>query len=278
MTPVDDRLRLRALPGPTPPTSVPAARVVLGVEPDRSRAVARPRFVVDGVPPVADQPRVCVVDRLDRSHGGDRGDALVRAVAMARDGLDVLVVGERPRSLDDGEAVVPGFSAAAASGRLRWTTSFSAAVGFGDVHVVPVPSSPSGADDHRAVRSTVSGLVARATRRTLVVCCSDEPAAAAGTLDLVVEGVPLRADVEVAWVADPGVRTDRGRTAGLTFGVGSPWAEAQLRALYRRRLDAGTIVTVVRVPPTELPEDGTWSGLRVDAHADGLADALMQSA
>lgn len=267
MISVDDRSRLRAL----------TDQVLSAPTPTSTPPVVPHRFVVHGFPPVADVPRISVVD----GPGG-----LVRAVSMARDGLDVLVVGDRPASVEGGEAIAPGYTAATSSGRLRWTTSLEAAIAFADVHFVTVPAQTAGTeqtagtaqttgtDRAAAFRAAVLGLVSRATRRTLVVGCSTGPVGSAAALAEVVRAAaPVLSDVELAWVPDARVENpDGARADGLTFGVGSPWAEAQLRAVYRRRLDEGTPVVVTDLGTIELAAAVGWRTFR-----DGT-NALMRTA
>lgn len=264
MIPVDDRLRLRAFAGRAHPLPVPAPP---GPDPVGSPAIhprgtAPGRLVVDGLPPVAAQPRIAVVD----GPGG-----LARAVALAADGLEVLVVGDRAD-----EQAVPGLAAATTSGRLRWTRSFEDAIAFADVHFVtaggasvdgetPVGGSAATAT---ALRSAVLGLVARATRRTLVVGCPPVPVGTAAELATVVRNAaPVLSGVELAWVPDAGVLDRAGRADGLTFGVGSRWAEAQLRAVFRRRLDAGTPVVVTDLETIELAAAVGWRAFRDGTNA-----------
>lgn len=227
------------------------------------------RLVVEGLAPVAAHPRISVVDGPG---------ALARAVALAADGLEVLVIGDRPEPLDPRASDVVGFAAAAASGRLRWTHSLEQAIAFADVHFVTAGGTTvtggaraggvAAAAVAAELRSTVLDLVARATRRTLVVGCSAVPVGTAADLaSMVSTAAPVRSGVELAWVPEATAVDRAGRADGLTFGVGSRWAEAQLRAVFRRRLDAGTPVVVTDLETVELAAAVGWRAFQDGTNA-----------
>ncbi|MFC5750343.1 UDP-glucose dehydrogenase family protein [Actinomadura rugatobispora] len=146
------------------------------------------------------------------------------------------------------------------SGRLRFTTSFEEAGGFGDVHFVCVgtPQMPgSDACDLTYVDAAVRGLAPYLDRRTLVVGKSTVPVGTAARLtSLVQELAPAGTDVELAWnpeflregfAVDDTMRPDR-----LVFGVASDWADERLRAAFKPILDQGTPVIRTDLATAEL--------------------------
>lgn len=147
------------------------------------------------------------------------------------------------------------------SGRLRFGTDFAEAGAFGDVHFLCV-GTPQAADSHAAdvtyVHAAVRELAVHLHRRALVVGKSTVPVGTAAVLtDLLRQLAPAGSSVELAWnpeflregfAIDDTMRPDR-----MVFGVGSEWAEAQLRAAFAPVLEAhGTPVLVCDLPTAEL--------------------------
>jgi UDPglucose 6-dehydrogenase len=167
------------------------------------------------------------------------------AICMAVLGFEVLGVDVdegKIRKLAAGEVPFfePGLpellTKALESGRLRFTTSFEEAGGFGDVHFLCVgtPQMPgSDACDLTYVDAAVRGLAPHLDRRTLVVGKSTVPVGTAARLtSLVHELAPAGTEVELAWnpeflregfAVDDTMRPDR-----LVFGVASDWADERL--------------------------------------------------
>jgi UDPglucose 6-dehydrogenase len=147
------------------------------------------------------------------------------------------------------------------SGRLRFTTDFAEAGAFGDVHFICV-GTPQKKGSHAAdltyVNAAVSELARHLHRRALVVGKSTVPVGTAAAISLLVrETAPAGDEVEVAWnpeflregfAIDDTMKPDR-----LVFGVGSPWAEQQLRAAFAPVIDNhDTPVLVTDLPTAEL--------------------------
>ncbi|MEU3862047.1 UDP-glucose/GDP-mannose dehydrogenase family protein [Streptomyces sp. NPDC028722] len=191
------------------------------------------------------------------------------AICMAVLGFDVLGVDVDPGKIDRLNAgEVPFFepglpellAKALDSGRLRFTTSFDEAAGFGDVHFICVGTpqqSDSGAADLRYVDSAVTELASRLRGRALVVGKSTVPVGTAARLtELVHRLAPAGEEVELAWnpeflregyAVDDTLRPDR-----LVFGVRSPWAENRLRAAFAPVIAQGTPVVVTDLTTAEL--------------------------
>ncbi|MFB0616125.1 UDP-glucose/GDP-mannose dehydrogenase family protein [Streptomyces sp. AGS-58] len=191
------------------------------------------------------------------------------AICMAVLGFDVLGVDVDPGKIDRLNAgEVPFFepglpellAKALDSGRLRFTTSFDEAAGFGDVHFICVGTpqqSDSGAADLRYVDSAVTELATRLRGRALVVGKSTVPVGTAARLtELVHRLSPAGEEVELAWnpeflregyAVDDTLRPDR-----LVFGVSSPWAESRLRAAFAPVIAQGAPVVVTDLTTAEL--------------------------
>jgi UDPglucose 6-dehydrogenase len=146
------------------------------------------------------------------------------------------------------------------SGRLRFTTSYSEAAAFGDVHFVCVgtPQRPdSAAADLSHVLGCIDALAPNLTRPCLVVGKSTVPV---GTAEIVAERLarlaPVGSAAEVAWnpeflreghaVADT-MQPDR-----IVAGVTSPQAEEILREVYAGPLAAGVPFLVTSLPTAQL--------------------------
>ncbi|PPK91974.1 UDPglucose 6-dehydrogenase [Kineococcus xinjiangensis] len=147
------------------------------------------------------------------------------------------------------------------SGRLRFGTDFAEAAAFGDVHFVCVgtPQAPdSDAADLTYVRSAVRRLAENLDRKALVVGKSTVPVGTAAELTaLVHEVAPAGEEVELAWnpefLREGFAVQDTMNPDRLVFGVGSEWAEQQLRAAFAPVVEAhGTPVLVMDLPTAEL--------------------------
>jgi UDPglucose 6-dehydrogenase len=191
------------------------------------------------------------------------------AICMAVLGYEVLgldVDAAKVARLNSGEVPFfePGLpeqlTKALESGRLRFTTSYSEAAAFGDVHFVCV-GTPQQKGSHAAdmayVDASVSALAPHLTRRALVVGKSTVPVGTAARLTTLLQSLaPAGEQVELAWnpeflregyAVDDTMRPDR-----LVFGVASEWAAQQLRAAFAPILDAGTPVVTTDLPTAEL--------------------------
>jgi UDPglucose 6-dehydrogenase len=171
------------------------------------------------------------------------------AVCMAALGFEVLGVDVDQAKIDKlASGEVPFFEPglpellvkALDSGRLTFTTDFAQAADFGDVHFICV-GTPQKTGSHAAdltyVNAAVTALARGLRRRCLVVGKSTVPVGtAAGLADLVARTAPAGEQVELAWnpeflregfAVEDTMNPDR-----LVFGVGSAWAESQLRAAF----------------------------------------------
>lgn len=147
------------------------------------------------------------------------------------------------------------------SGRLNFTTDFAEAAEFGDVHFLCVGTPQqkgSDAADLTYVRSALTRLAQNLHRKALVVGKSTVPVGTAAELTaLLHRTAPVGADAELAWnpeflregyAVEDTMNPDR-----LVFGVGSEWAEHQLRAAFAPVVQAhATPVLVVDLPTAEL--------------------------
>jgi UDPglucose 6-dehydrogenase len=146
------------------------------------------------------------------------------------------------------------------SGRLRFSTSFEEAAGFGDVHFICVgtPQQPgSDACDLTYVDAAVRALAPHLSRRALIVGKSTVPVGTARRLtDLVHDLAPAGTDIELAWnpeflregfAVDDTMNPDR-----LVFGVASEWAEQRLRAVFAPMIEQGTPVIRTDLNTAEL--------------------------
>ncbi|MDQ0734023.1 UDP-glucose dehydrogenase family protein [Arthrobacter agilis] len=191
------------------------------------------------------------------------------AVCMAIMGFDVLGVDVDQRKIDMLAAgKVPFFEPglpekleeALASGRLRFSTDFDEAAAFGDVHFVCVgtPQAPdSAAADMRYVDAAFTALATRIDRKALLVGKSTVPIGTAARLTSMVQSVsPLGAELELAWnpefLREGFAVQDTLFPDRLVFGVGSAWAEQQLRRVFAPILDLDTPVIVADLATSEL--------------------------
>ncbi|HEY7483823.1 MAG TPA: UDP-glucose/GDP-mannose dehydrogenase family protein [Streptosporangiaceae bacterium] len=191
------------------------------------------------------------------------------AICMAVLGYEVLGVDVDVRKIDrlrDGEVPFfePGLpellTKALESGRLRFTTSYEEAGGFGDVHFICVGTpqqAGSDAADLTYVDATVRTLAPHLTRRALVVGKSTVPVGTARRLTgLLHELAPAGTDVELAWnpefLREGHAVDDTMRPNRLVFGVGSEWASDRLHQVFQPVIEGGTPVVVTDLATAEL--------------------------
>jgi UDPglucose 6-dehydrogenase len=191
------------------------------------------------------------------------------AICMAVLGYEVLGVdvdATKVARLRDGEVPFfePGLpellTKALESGRLRFTTSFSAAAEFGDVHFICVGTpQQAGSDgaDLTYVDAAVRALAPHLSRRALVVGKSTVPVGTAARLtELVHELAPAGTDVELAWnpefLREGHAVDDTMRPNRLVFGVASEWASDRLHTVFQPVIETGTPVVVTDLATAEL--------------------------
>jgi UDPglucose 6-dehydrogenase len=191
------------------------------------------------------------------------------AVCMALLGFDVLGVDvdeQKIRTLKSGRVPFfePGLDLklqeALDSGRLNFTTDFTRAAEWGDVHFVCVgtPQLPdSHAADLRYVRNAVAELARHLTRKVLIVGKSTVPIGTAEQLTGLVHSLaPAGRAIELAWnpefLREGYAVKDTLHPDRLVFGVSSAWAESQLRAVYAPLIDDGTPVVIADLATAEL--------------------------
>ena len=146
------------------------------------------------------------------------------------------------------------------SGRLRFTTSYTDAADFGDIHFVCVGTpqrADSAAADLSHLEACVGALAPLLTRPCLVVGKSTVPVGTAALLaGQLARLAPVGPAAELAWnpeflreghaVADT-MRPDR-----IVAGVASARAEALLREVYAGALAAGVPFLVTDLPTAEI--------------------------
>jgi UDPglucose 6-dehydrogenase len=132
-----------------------------------------------------------------------------------------------------------------AAGRLRFTTDYTEAADFGDVHFICV-GTPQRADgmgaDLSYVETAVTSLVPHLTRKSLIVGKSTVPVGTAAWVEqLVGKHAPADLGIEVAWspeflqegyAVDDVLRPNR-----LVLGVKTPWAHSMLLAAHKGVFD-----------------------------------------
>jgi UDPglucose 6-dehydrogenase len=191
------------------------------------------------------------------------------AICMAVLGYEVLGVDVDPHKVDQLEhGEVPFFepglperlAEARASGRIHFTTDFTRAADFGDVHFICVGTPQqcdSEAADLRYVESAVTELASHLHGDAVLVGKSTVPVGTADRLtELAREAAPDDAHVELAWnpeflregfAVEDTLHPDR-----LVFGVRSEQAEAALRRVFRPLLEEGVPLLVTDIPTAEL--------------------------
>ena len=194
---------------------------------------------------------------------------MTHAACMAAEGFDVLGVdvdAAKVAQLNAGQVPIfePGLEellrAGLRSGRLAFTSSYSEAAEFGDVHFVCV-GTPQRRDGHGAdltqVHECIDALAPMLKRPCLIVGKSTVPVGTAVTLaERAALLAPAGAAVEVCWnpeflreghgVADT-LNPDR-----IVIGVSSPEAETVLRQVYARQIAAGVKLFVTDLASAEL--------------------------
>ena len=190
------------------------------------------------------------------------------AVCMAILGHDVIGI-----DVDDGKidalsrGLLPFFEPglgellcqALASGRLKFTTDFSAAAPA-DLHFICVgtPQAPdSDAADLHFVHAAVRRLTQHLHRRCLIVGKSTVPIGTAARLASLVRSLsPGGSAVELAWnpefLREGHAVEDTLRPNRLVFGTTGDWALAQLFNCYRPLIEAGTPVVATDLATAEL--------------------------
>src|SRR5256714_3667727 len=176
------------------------------------------------------------------------------AVCMAELGHEVVAIDtdeDKIASLAAGQAPFyePGLAEllerGLKSGRLRFTTSYEEAGGFGDVHFICVgtPQRPDGlAADLSYVETAVTQLAQRLTRKALIVGKSTVPV---GTAEWVEELVhrfsPAEAGIEVAWspefLTEGFAVEDVLRPNRVILGVKTEWAQSMLYVAHKGVFD-----------------------------------------
>jgi len=131
------------------------------------------------------------------------------------------------------------------AGRLRFTTDYTEAAAFGDVHFICV-GTPQRADglgaDLSYVEAAVTSLVPHLTRRTLIVGKSTVPVGTAAWVEqLANKYAPPGVEVEVAWspefLQEGYAVEDVLRPNRLVLGIRSSWAHEMLLAAHKGVFD-----------------------------------------
>lgn len=192
------------------------------------------------------------------------------AACMALTGHDVLGVDideDKVRLLNSGKAWFhePGLDEmleeTIEAGRLRFTTSFAEAAGFGDLHFIGVatPGRPDGSYDLSQVHSALSSLVPQLRAGALIVGKSTVPPGTAAALQLMAGDLARRhgaVEPEIAWnpeflregcAVEDTLRPDR-----IVVGAASETALATLRAVYKPLTDVGVAYLEADLATAEL--------------------------
>jgi len=210
---------------------------------------------------VTDRPRLTVL--------GTGYLGMTHAACMASEGFEVLGVdidAGKVAQLNAGEVPIfePGLDQllrdGLRSGRLAFTSSYAEAAEFGDVHFVcvgtPQRREALGADLSQ-VEACIDALAPGLTRPCVIAGKSTVPVGTTAALaERVARLAPAGDAVEVCWnpeflreghgVADT-LSPDR-----IVVGVASARAEAVLRTVYARQIEAGTPLFVTDVATAEL--------------------------
>jgi UDPglucose 6-dehydrogenase len=160
-----------------------------------------------------------------------------------------------------------------ASGRLRFTTSWTEAAGFADVHFICVgtPQRPDGMGaDLTYVESAVLNLVPHLTRRALIVGKSTVPVGTAAWVEqLVAKHTDPGLGVEVAWspefLQEGYAVEDVLRPNRIVAGVRSDWARDTLSAAHKGVFDLAA--TEDRTVPVVVTDFATAELVKVAANA-----------
>jgi UDPglucose 6-dehydrogenase len=210
---------------------------------------------------MADRPRLTVL--------GTGYLGMTHAACLASEGFEVLGTdtdAAKVARLNDGDVPIyePGLEelvrAGLRSGRLRFTTSYSEAADFGDIHFLCV-GTPQRRDGHGAdlaqVDACIGELAPLLTRPCLIVGKSTVPAGTAVALAARVAATAPAGDAaDVAWNPEflregHGVQ-DTLSPDRLVIGVRSARAETLLREVYAPQLAAGVPMFVTDLPTAEL--------------------------
>jgi UDPglucose 6-dehydrogenase len=193
----------------------------------------------------------------------------VHAAGMAELGHDVLGVDVDAGKIDRlNHGVAPFFEpgfpellrANLNAGRLRFSTSLKEAAEFGEVHFICVgtPQLPgSTSADMKFVDAVIEGMAPHLHRPCLIVGKSTVPVGTAHRLSsMVTQLAPVGEHAEVAWnpefLREGYAVNDTLHPDRLVVGVSSSEAEATLRAVYDRILEAGTPYIATDVATAEL--------------------------
>lgn len=212
-----------------------------------ARVTATPRITVVGTGYLGATHAICMAQLGYEVLGVDVDTAKIDALRSGRvpfhePGL--------PEALDQ----------AMSTGRLDFTTDFSRAAQFGDVHFLCVgtPQKPgSRAADLRFVEAAATQLAAQITGPALIVGKSTVPVGTAAMLrDRVRALSPAGQDLDLAWnpefLREGFAVQDTLHPDRLVFGVASARAEQVLRGVYRPLLEEGTPLVVSDLATSEL--------------------------
>ena len=145
-----------------------------------------------------------------------------------------------------------------AAGRVRFTTSFAEAAGFGRVHFLGVatPGRADGNYDLTQVTTAVQSLASYASGPCLIVGKSTVPPGTAAYLRAVARDLSRDGDIDVAWnpefLREGCAVQDTLMPDRIVIGTVSGSAEAVLREIYGPLTDSGTPLVVTNLPTAEL--------------------------
>ncbi len=214
--------------------------------------------------PPGSQPAACDWPRLTVLGAGYLG--ITHAACMASLGFDLLCVDIDQQKIDQlsaGQLPIyePGMPellrAGLAAGRLRFTTSYTEAAGFGDVHFICTGTPRQDGDDHAdlsQVRGAVGALAPLLRRRCLIVGQSTVPV---GTCrDLAAMLAEHCDQAELAWnpefLREGSAVSDTLSPDRIVAGVTSTWAEQMLRRVYAQAIGDGVPFFVTDFETAEL--------------------------
>jgi UDPglucose 6-dehydrogenase len=191
---------------------------------------------------------------------------ITHAACMARLGFEVLGVDTDAGKVDKlnaGQLPIyePGLRellrSELDSGRLTFTTSYSRAAGFGDVHFICTGTPPQPGSHHAdlsQVNGCISALAPLLDRPCLVVGKSTVPVGTARRL----AGELARAclEAELAWnpefLREGSAVADSLSPGRIVAGVTSSWAEGLLRQVYARPIANGSLFVTTGLETAEL--------------------------
>jgi len=160
-----------------------------------------------------------------------------------------------------------------AAGRLRFTTDYTEAAAFADVHFICVgtPQRPDGlAADLAYVESAIVALAPHLHRKALIVGKSTVPVGTAEWVEqLVDKHAPETAEIEVAWspefLQEGFAVEDVLRPNRVIFGVKSEWALGMLHSAHKGIFDLAS--TEDRDVPVVITDFATAELVKVAANA-----------